>query len=47
MFTNDELCAIVDLIEFHDDWDAVSERVSTNVEELYDKVIEILYNNND
>jgi len=33
-----EIRALLDLIEFHDDWDEVSEIVGVNVAQLYDKV---------
>jgi hypothetical protein len=33
-----DIRALLDLIEFHDDWDEVSEIVGTNVALLYDKV---------
>jgi len=42
MFTQDELSALADLITFHDDWDDVSERVGTDVEQLYNKVIAMM-----
>ena len=34
----DEIRALLDLIEFHDDWDEVSEIVGVDVAQLYDKV---------
>ena len=42
MFTQDELSAIADLINFHDDWQQVSENVGVDVEKLYDKVIAMM-----
>jgi len=33
-----EIRALLDLIEFHEDWDEVSEIVGVNVAQLYDKV---------
>ena len=42
MFTQDELSAILDLINFHDDWDQVSENVGTDVDKLYDKVVAMM-----
>ena len=33
-----EIRALLDLIEFHDDWDEVSEIVGVNVSLLHDKV---------
>jgi len=36
--TQDEIRALLDLIEFHDDWDEVSEIVGVNVALLHDKV---------
>jgi hypothetical protein len=39
--TFEELDAILSLIEFHDDWDFVSERVGVNVAQLYDKLTEM------
>ena len=33
-----EIRALLDLIEFHDDWDEVSEIVGVDVAQLYDKV---------
>jgi predicted transcriptional regulator len=33
-----EIRALLDLIEFHDDWDEVSEIVGVDVSALYDKV---------
>ena len=34
----DEIRALLDLIEFHDDWDECSEQLGVNVAQLYDKV---------
>ncbi len=39
--TFEELDAILSLIEFHDDWDFVSEQVGVNVAQLYDKLTEM------
>jgi len=39
--TFEELDAILALIEFHDDWDEVSEHVGTDVNALYDKLSEM------
>ena len=39
--TQDEIRALLDLIEFHDDWDEVSEIVGANVAELYDILTEL------
>ena len=36
--TLEEIDALLALIEFHDDWDEVSEIVGVNVAQLYDKV---------
>jgi hypothetical protein len=36
--TQDEIRALLDLIEFHDDWDECSELLGTDVVKLYDKV---------
>jgi len=33
-----EIRALLDLIEFHEDWDEVSEILGVNVAQLYDKV---------
>ena len=41
-FTPDELQAILDLIEFHDDWDECSERLGVDVAKLYDKVHDLM-----
>jgi hypothetical protein len=37
----DEITALLDLIEFHDDWDEVSEIVGIDVPALYDKLAEM------
>ena len=39
--TFEELDAILSLIEFHDDWDEVGERLDVNVHELYEKLSEM------
>jgi DNA-binding ferritin-like protein (Dps family) len=39
--TFEELDAILALIEFHDDWDEVSEIVGVDVATLYDKLSEM------
>jgi hypothetical protein len=36
--TQDEIRALLELIEFHDDWDECSEQLGVNVALLYDKV---------
>lgn len=33
-----EIRALLDLIEFHDDWEECSEQLGVNVAQLYDKV---------
>jgi hypothetical protein len=33
-----DIRALLDLIEFHDDWDEASEMLGTDVAKLYDKV---------
>ena len=33
-----EIRALLDFIEFHDDWDEVSEMLGTDIAKLYDKV---------
>lgn len=38
MFSPDEIQALLDLIEFHDDWDECSEQVGTDVGVLHDKL---------
>lgn len=37
-FTQDEIRALLELIEFHDDWDEVSEHLGVDLAQLYDKV---------
>jgi hypothetical protein len=39
--TFEELDAILALIEFHDDWDEVSEKLDVDVSALYDKLTEM------
>jgi len=39
--TFEQVDALLSLIEFHDDWDEVSEHVGTNVAELYDILTEL------
>ena len=34
----DEIRALLDLIEFHDDWEVCSGQLGVNVAQLYDKV---------
>lgn len=41
MLTVDQIDALLELIEFHDDWDEVSEHVGVNVAELYDTLSDI------
>ena len=36
--TQAEIRALLDLIEFHDDWDECSEQLGVDVAQLYDKV---------
>jgi len=36
--TQAEIRALLDLIEFHDDWEECSEQLGVNVAQLYDKV---------
>ena len=36
--TQEEIRALLDLIEFHDDWEECSEQLGVNVAQLYDKV---------
>ena len=36
--TQDDIEALLSLIEFHDDWDDVSELLGTDIAKLYDKV---------
>ena len=38
----DEILALLSLIEFHDDWDEVSETVGADVPALYDKLHALL-----
>jgi len=40
-FTFEELQAITDLIQFHDDWDEVSDRLELDVKALFDKVCDL------
>lgn len=40
--TQDDIRALLDLIEFHDDWDECSEQVGVDVSALYDKVSALL-----
>ena len=40
-FTFEELEAIADLIQFHDDWDEVSDRLELDVKALFDKVCDL------
>ena len=40
--TQDEISALLFLIEFHDDWDEVSEIVGADVAQLYDKLHALL-----
>jgi hypothetical protein len=40
-FTVEELEAISDLIQFHDDWDEVSDRLELDVKALFDKVCDL------
>ena len=40
-FTVEELQAITDLIQFHDDWDEVSDRLELDVKALFDKVCDL------
>ena len=37
----EQIQALLSLIEFHDDWDEVSEIVGANVSELYDVLTEL------
>ena len=37
-FSTAEIQALKSLIEFHDDWDEMSEIVGADIETLYDKV---------
>ena len=36
--TQDEIRALLDLIEFHEDWEECSEQLGVDVAQLYDKV---------
>jgi hypothetical protein len=40
-FSTAEITALKSLIEFHDDWDEVSELMGTDIETLYEKVCEL------
>ena len=40
--TQEDIQALLTLIEFHDDWDEVSEIVGVDVSVLYDKVSALL-----
>jgi hypothetical protein len=40
--TSDELSALADLINFHDDWDECSEQVGCDVAALYDKIMDAI-----
>jgi hypothetical protein len=40
-FSTAEITALKSLIEFHDDWDEVSELMGTDIEVLYEKVCEL------
>jgi hypothetical protein len=42
MLTSNEISALLDLIQFHDDWDEVSEQVGTDVSVLFDKLSSML-----
>jgi hypothetical protein len=37
-FSTAEISALQSLIEFHDDWDEVSELLGTDIDTLYEKV---------
>jgi hypothetical protein len=39
---HNEICAILELIEFHDDWQEVSENVGADIPALYDKLHNML-----
>ena len=39
--SQDEIRALLDLIEFHDDWEEVSEIVGADVPALYEKLSEM------
>ena len=38
MLNYSEIAALLSLIEFHDDWDEVSEMLGCNIMSLYDKL---------
>lgn len=40
--TQDDIQALLALIEFHEDWDECSEQVGVDVSALYDKVSALL-----
>jgi hypothetical protein len=40
-FSTAEITCLKSLIEFHDDWEEVSELLGTDIETLYKKVCEI------
>ncbi len=40
-FTFEELEAISDLIQFHDDWEELSDRLEVNIETLFGKVCDL------
>mgnify|MGYP003352607362 CR=1 FL=1 len=40
--TQDDIQALLSLIEFHEDWDECSEQLGVDVEALYDKVSALL-----
>ncbi len=40
-FTFEELEAITELIQFHDDWEDLSERLEVNIETLFGKVCDL------
>ena len=42
MLNPNEIRALLDLIEFHDDWEEVSEHVGADVTALYDKLHKML-----
>ena len=41
MFSTAEISALQSLIEFHDDWDEVSELLGTDIHVLYEKVCDL------
>jgi hypothetical protein len=41
-FSFQDLQALAELIEFHDDWDDCSEVLGVDVSKLYDKVMEAM-----